>query len=153
MVDGSGVVADDVEFAGGVRAEGGDTGGRAANFPNLLQLPILLRQCPEPARFIVAEDVCPVKRGFRVTPIDVTARDGHAKRMRIGKDRRSVGFLSPAVLIREGLERFPDIPAMVLAAAHDGNLLEAILADIADPKLASERIEAEAPRFAKPDRP
>src|SRR5678815_4261606 len=95
MVDGPGVVADHVKFAGGIHAEGSDASGRAANFPNLLQLPILLRQCPEAARFIVAEDVCAVKRGVRAPPIDVTARDGHAKGMRIGKDRRHVGFLSP----------------------------------------------------------
>src|SRR5437868_15401648 len=38
---------------------------------------------------------------------------------------------------------------MIFAAPHDPDLFDAVLADVADPKLSGQRIKAEPPRLAK----
>src|SRR5206468_6262659 len=46
-----------------------------------------------------------------------------------------------------------NVPAVVFAAMDDRDFFDAVLADIADPEISGEAVEAEAPWFAKAKRP
>src|SRR5581483_1704417 len=84
-----------------------------------------------------------------VAAIDITAGDRSAVFAAIGEYGRHVRGAVLAVAIREWFETFVNVPAHVFAAPHNGNLLDAILADIADPQVAGDGVKAEPPRFAQ----
>ena len=94
-----------------------------------------------------------MKRRGRIAAVNVSARHRVTIAPAIGRDRRRIALALPLAQVGEPLEALDDIPPVVLAAAHDGDFLHAILADIADPEIASRGIKAEAPRLAKTHRP
>ena len=143
------LVADQEQLAVSVDAERGDLLRRLANLSHLDQLATGLLQCPDSPRLEIAEEIGAVIR--RISPSPINVAPGHRRTIfpAIGHHGRRIRLTLPAVLVRELHEAFVDIPAVVFAGSGDRDLLEQILADVADPQVARARVEAEAPRHAK----
>src|SRR5947207_233837 len=88
-----------------------------------------------------------------VTSINIPAGDGDAKFTPVSKYWRQVAHAIVPITIREGLKTFINIPAIIFAAIHQIDFLITILADVAHPKFARERIKRKTPRLAKPECP
>src|SRR5262245_45692442 len=69
--------------------------------------------------------------------------------MRVAENRRGVRLALATILSREPCVAFKDIPAMVFARANQSDLFHAVLANISQPQITCDAVEAHSPRFAK----
>src|SRR5262249_25500716 len=83
------------------------------------------------------------------TLIDVAARDRTAFGVVMLDNRRDEGSRATAAIRVERMRTFHDAPAEVVARLDEQDHLPKILPNVAYPRLAGKRIEAEAPRIAK----
>src|SRR5690606_29381025 len=110
---------------------------------------------PDPAGDEVAEDVGAPQLGHGAAAVEVAAADraAPAAAAGVGDDRhhQALGVAAGARL--EALGPLHHVPAVVLAARGAGglqvHLLEPVLADVGDVKVAGLAVEAEAPRVAQ----
>ena len=117
---------------------------------------------PDVAVHIVGEDVGPVQRGDpaapvhppagdRIAPVVAAAVGVHMHRRHVPE--RGLGQESDRCSgARPGHPTLAEGPPVIGSGAAHEHHLPAVLPHIADPKVASGRVEGEAPRVAEPDR-
>ena len=96
-------------------------------------------------RIKVATYVGTVERRCFVPTKDMPASDGIAVLPTVGEKRLRIGLIISTILVRKRFEAFVDVPAAVLAAMNDVDLLAAILPYIGYPEIASEAVKTEKP--------
>ena len=80
----------------------------------------------------------------------MSARDGIAILVTIGKDRLKLFALVATVLVREALEPFVNIPTVVPALFNRGHFLDPVLPYVGQPEIACLLVEAKTPEIPQP---
>src|SRR5262249_21010641 len=147
------LIADDVQLAVLVTAEGYCLLGAHADQADFVEHAVSLREGEEPVLLIIAEDIDAVEAGIRFGAVDESTGDRLAVLSRIRENRLDIPFALPAIFVGEPLEPLVDVPSVVFAAAEDVDFLVQILPDVAGPEISRDGIEAEPPRLTKPVSP
>src|SRR5262249_15810739 len=113
-------------------------------------LGLVVPESPDAAAHVVAVEVVAFELGQALAAVDKAARDGLADVVMVFPDGLDEILPRPHAVGPEGVEAFPDVPAVVAALDHQVDLVVEVLAHVPGPQPARLAVEGDAPRIPHP---